>query len=277
MSMTHQTKLLPFIRLAVESDRYALTAFYSSVFGDTENVSSAYADIALSSGRTYVFDVSKTETFIASALTIIPTEFEEKYIAFGGTIPPLRNRGIFTELLSAAIDSEREKDGVDKLIFLNPSIKNRHFLQKQGFTHEAFALECFINGNTQKNPKFIRGVYGGSTYHFLRCKHLGEDGLSETAFSNIYSYYLSKGNQIAIMGDGYIAFSPFEDEKGKYIIDECALTVDSILKLPPAFEKCLIPIQKEAEIKKLGITYNVKCTAVANFEINGRYINGLFK
>lgn len=275
--MNHTTNIFSFVRLAVESDRYALSTFYSSVFGDTENVSSAYTNIALSAGRTYIFDASKTETFIVSALTIIPTERGEKYIAFGGTIPPLRNKGIFTELFNTVIKSEKERDGIDKLIFLGPSNKNRSLLQKHGFSHEAVALECFLVGNTRKNPKFIRGVYGGSTYHFLRCKHLGEDGLSETAFSHIYSYYLSKGNQIAIIGDGYIAFSPCEDEKGKYIIDECALTVDSLLKLPPAFEKCILPIQKEAEVKKLGITYNIKCTAVANFNISNRYINELFK
>ncbi len=266
-----------FFRRACNSDRHALIKFYSAVFGDTENVAEAYANIALYAGVTYVFDISNSTAVIVSALTVIPTINGEKYAVFGATLPSLRGRGIFSDLLRYVIIQEQEKNGESKLIFLSPTEKNRVYLKKRGFVHESYALECFLKGNIRKKAKLIRGVYGGSTYHFLRCKHLGDDGLSESAFSLIYSYYLAKGNYLSITGDGYIAFSQNEEEKGKYIIDECSLTVKSLLSLPPAFEKCYLPIQSESEIIKSGIIYNLTCTAVANFQISNRYINGLLR
>ena len=273
-SMDSSQRYQNYISLASTNDFGALTAFYLSVFGGTKAEAEAYVKIALEAGKTYVYHISQSPAYIVSALTVIPAGNGCKYGAFGGTIPSLRCRGIFSDILNYVRNTEAKDSG---LIFTNPSKKFAELLEKRGFTHKAYALKCFLKGDLQSKTRFIHGTYGGATYYFLRQSTLGDDGISSDGFSLIYDYYLSRGNQIARVAEGYLAFSVNDEEKGTYIIDECALNTSSILKLPPAFKACLVPETREEELKKANIPYIRQCTAVADFNVNGRYINGLFK
>lgn len=272
--MNGSEKLSPFIRPANENDALALERFYLETFGFPKAAAGVYVKFAIFESKTYVYDASiKGSPFIVSALTVLTAENGEHYGAFGGTLPSLRGLGLFSRILSFVRETVCKKRG---MIFLHPSERFKSFLQKRGFVYEALALNCRIEGEKRKPLKLLNGYCGGTTYHFLRETALGSNGLSCKTNSLICEHYLSMGNMISRAAEGYVAFSP-EKTKGKYFIDECALSAESIFKLPEAFVGCLLPLEYKEALEKANVNFVTKVTAVADFNVDGRYINGLFK
>ncbi len=257
------------VRIAVDGDKKYLCEFYQRVFGDGEDA----VQLVFSMGKTYVADVGGDSPFIVSALTVISGDNGERYLIFGGTLPPLRNRGFFSELLEVVKREEKESRG---FVFIHPRERNLRFLEKREFVHKAYALECFLKGSLKKPPRFVIESGSGSMYTLLKNHFLGEDHFPKEALSVLHDRYRRKGNVIARVKEGYIAYSPSEEEKGTFNIEECVLTTESLLKLPRAFKTCILPESRAEELKNAKIPFTRKLTALADFNVEGRYINGLF-
>lgn len=269
-----EKKSSPFIRPANENDALALERFYLEAFELPQAAVEVYVKLAIFEGKTYVYDAAKSNSpFIVSALTVLTAENGEHYGAFGGTLPSLRGLGLFSRILSFVRETVCIKSG---MIFLNPSERFKSFLQKRGFVYEALALNCRIEGEKRKPLKLFNGYCGSATYHFLRGTALGSNGLSCKTNSLICEHYISIGNMISRAAEGYVAFSSAKT-KGKYFIDEGALSVESFLKLPEAFIGCILPLEHKEALEKANVHFVTKVTAVADFNVDGRYINGLFK
>ncbi len=307
--------LSQFFRIANKNDEKALCAFHEAVFSKNESSLEAYLNLALKFGRTYVLDISEREPFILSALTIIPTSNGEKYLVFGGTVPPLRKRGLFSELLSFVEETEKRYFGGFNAIYIPNSPTSLSFMKKRGFSYEALGLECVLKGKNKNKHDFRKGIYAGADYKLCKDVNLEDSGISVKAFSELYKYFSSKGGIFGQFGDGYIAFVPtdltktksffkpdssyslkgfersktdnsdslrgFENlkdensQKGKFIIYECAVSVKELQKLPSAFQCCVLPIWKKDELKKEKIQFETVLTAVSNFPLNNRFIFGV--
>lgn len=261
------------IRKATERDRDALMLFYSLVYGGNEAEATEYVNLVCDFGRTYVYDIGTEFAFIVSALTIFDTKNGWKYAAFGGTIIPLRHRGLFSDLLDHVKSKEIEPDGNVRIIFSAPTERNRLYLKKRGFTFEAYALECYPTGITKKKTKLLPATFAGCTCWFLREDALGSDGVHDEVFNKRFNIYFMRGGHIARFKEGYIAFTPHEEMERAYVIDECALSTESFLALPFRFERCILPMDRKTELEKAKISFEVICNAVATFPIEDININ----
>jgi len=252
------------------ADKRPLESFFRAVYNETDEVVSAYINCALSSGRTYVLDAGTDSTFIVSAITVIENEEGVKFLVFGGTIPSLRNKGFFRNVVSFAMEKEK-----GRFVCFPKNKKMHSFLNELGFTFPSFALECFLSGSLKK-PKLHMTSAGSSSIHLIREKHLGDDGFSDEAFFDAYAYFRAKGGQISITGDGYIAYFP-TDEKGKYKIVECAVSEKTVLSLSPAFESCILPARRKAEADAAGIEYKMTINALSTFDMGEGFVNPMFR
>ncbi len=204
-----------FFRIANKNDEKALCAFHEAVFSKNKSSLEAYLNLALNFGRTYVLDISEREPFILSALTIIPTSKGEKYLVFGGTVPPLRKRGLFSELLSFVEETEKRYLGGFNAIYIPNSLTSLSFMKKRGFSYEALGLECVLKGKNKNKHDFQKGIYAGADYKLCKDVNLEDSGISVKAFSELYKYFSSKGGIFGQFGDGYIAFAPTDLIKTK--------------------------------------------------------------
>jgi len=207
--------LSQFFRIANKNDEKALCVFHEAVFSKNESSLEAYLNLALKFGRTYVLDISEREPFILSALTIIPTSKGEKYLVFGGTVPPLRKRGLFSELLSFVEETEKRYLGGFNAIYIPNSPASLSFMKKRGFSYEALGLECVLKGKNKNKHDFRKGIYAGADYKLCKDVALEETGIYVKAFSELYKYFSSKGGIFGQFGDGYIAFVPTDLIKTK--------------------------------------------------------------
>lgn len=282
-----------FARIANENDEEALKIFHKAVFSKDDSASEVYSRIALSCGRTYVFDVSGNEPCILSALTVVPNSKGEKYLLFCGTIPLLRNKGLFSALLSAVEETEKREHGGFKGIFIPNSLQSFAFMKARGFVNEAFGLECVLNGDNKKHD-FRKGIYAGADYMLCNGFHLENSGLSVEAFSLMYKYFSHRGGIFGQTADGYVAFvekdlikreilketrvsekAEDSESKGNFIICECAISAKELNKLPSAFQSCVLPIWKKDQLKKAKIPFETVITAISNFPIENRFIYGV--
>ncbi len=274
-----------------------MKAFHKAVFSDDEASAEIYAEFALAHSRTYILDISEGETFIASALTVVPASNGEKYLMLGGTIKPLRNKGLFSELLLKVEETEKRDFGGFLGIFIPSNVKTFLFMKNRGFSYEAFGLECSLKGNNKSKRDFINGSFAGADYILCRSVHLEDCGISVEAFSSLYKYFASRGGVFGKSKDGYVAFVSAEDKtnengeklsfktadksekasdsKGNFIVYECALSVNELLKLPSAFKKCVLPSWKKEELERANIPFERVITALTNFQTENRFINGI--
>ncbi len=252
------------------TDKRSLESFFRAVYNETDEVVSAYINCALSSGRTYALDAGTDSTFIVSAITVIENEEGVKFLAFGGTVPSLRKKGFFRDVVKYVL----EKEGGHFVCFPKNE-KTFSFWNNMGFVFPSFALECSLAGSMKK-PKLHMTSAGSSSIHLMREKHLGKDGFSDEEFFDAYAFFRAKGGQISITGDGYIAFVSTED-KGKYKIVECAASGKTILSLPPAFESCILPVSRKAEADALGIKYKFIINALSTFDMGEGFVNATFR
>ncbi len=274
------TNIKGYVRTANVNDKNALETFHNTVFGREKGSAKIYSELAIKESRTYILDISESDPFIASAITVVDGSMGEKHLLFGGTIPILRNRGLFSDLLVETARLETLNNQNFKAVCIPKNNRQFEFFKKRGFFFEAKGLECYLNGNN-KLPKIHPGRFAGADYKICRQFHLKESNFSTHCFALIYDYYRSKGGNFGMTCDGYIAFSPVDIDgtdslkKGKYIIDECAVSVSKLKYLPKAFEKCLMPLSKAEELINENIPFETVVTALANFNAGSHFINGV--
>ncbi len=298
------------LRIATASDALALVEFYRMVFGDTDRVAKAYAEFALKAGKTYIYDFSNFAPFIGAALTVVDGEDGEKFLSFGGTIPFIRNRGIFSTLLKQVAEEERRITPSARFICPTKKAKDISFLRKRGFIYFSLAIECKPVGGNDRYPKLRLVEYSESTHSLMHEFHFGKNSFPIHALEYSHRFYRATGGYFAIVGDGFISFRPAEErfpyvspehdiykhsqvykhimefegfnlfeseKKGKYIIDQCAVDLKKISSFSPSFERCILPCSALEEVKKAGMPYMAKITAVADFPMEERYINALYR
>ncbi len=263
------------IKLASVADKESLTEFYSSILHEPESVSKAYVEYGFKHGRTYVLTLGSQNT-VVSAIVVISNNLNERYITFMGTVAPLRNRGLMTDLLFYVMDCERRECKDVGFVAFPKSERQADWFTRRGLRFCSYVLECNLKGVAKSKIPIKPSYAAGGVFHYFRKTNLGDDFFDDDHFSDMYQLFRAKGGQLSYAGEGFLAFVPDFEEKGKYIIIDFAAKKDTILKLPSAFGRCFLPVDCLEIIYEASLPYKFVPRAMATFSLGDRFLPGMF-